>query len=147
MKIILTDEVRHLGHRGDVVTVAPGYARNFLLPKALALPATDGNVKRLEQEKHRYDARVAKDKEHAEQIAKSMEGITIVLKKRAGEHQAIYGSVTTHDLADALIAKGVTVDRRKIEIEEPIKKLGQHTVHVKLHREVSVGINVDVQAL
>ena len=147
MKVILTDEVRGLGNRGDVVTVAPGYARNFLLPKALAYPATAGNVKRLEQEKHRYDAKVAKDKEKAGEIAKAMEGLTIVLKKKAGEHDALYGSVTSTELAEALEAKGISVDKRRIELEEPIKRIGQHTVHVKLHSEVTVGITVDVQPL
>lgn len=147
MKVILTDEVRGLGNRGDVVTVAAGYARNFLLPKELAYPATAGNVKRLEQEKHRYDAKVGKDREQAQQVAKAIEGLTLVLKKKAGEHDALYGSVTSSELAEALEAKGITVDKRRIELEEPIKRLGQHTVHVKLHRDVTVGINVDVQPL
>jgi large subunit ribosomal protein L9 len=147
MKVILTDDVKGLGHRGDTVTVKPGYARNFLLPKELAFPATTGNVKRIEQEKHRYDARMAKDKEAAEQIAKSIEGLKIVLKKKAGEHDALYGSVTSADLAEALAAKGVTVDKRKIDLEEPIKRLGEHTVHVKLHRDVTVGMTVQVQPL
>jgi large subunit ribosomal protein L9 len=146
MKVILTDDVKNLGHRGSVVTVADGYARNFLLPKALAYPATAGNVKRLEQEKHRYDARVEKEKEGASSIAQTLEGMTIVLKKKAGEHDALYGSVTSSELADAIAAKGITVDKRKIEIEEPIKRLGKHTVHVKLHRDVTVGITVEVQA-
>src|SRR5512141_444559 len=145
MKVILTDEVRGLGNRGDVVTVAAGYARNFLLPKELAFPATDGNVKRLEQEKHRYDLKVSKDREAAQSVASSIEGVTIVLRKKAGEHDALYGSVTSTELAEALAAKGITVDKRRIELEEPFKRLGQHTVHVKLHRDVTVGINVDVQ--
>lgn len=147
MKVILTDDVRGLGRRGDVVTVRPGHGRNFLLPKALALPATQGNTKRLEQEKHRYDARVAKEKEQAEAIAKAVEGLTIVIKKKAGEHDALYGSVTSSDLADAMAAKGITVDKRRIDLEEPIKRLGQHTVHVKLHRDVTVGVVVHVQPL
>jgi large subunit ribosomal protein L9 len=145
MKVILTDDVKNLGARGAVVNVADGYARNFLLPKELAYPATEGNVKRLEQEKHRYDARIAKEKEGASEAAKSIEGMTVVIKKKAGEHDALYGSVTSADLADAMAAKGVTVDKRRIEIEEPIKRLGKHTVHVKLHRDVMVPITVDVQ--
>ena len=147
MKVILTDEVRNLGHRGDVVTVAAGYARNYLLPKSLALSATDGNVKRLEQEKHKYDARILKDKGQAEEIAKSIEGLTIVVKKKSGDHMALYGSVTTSDLAEALILKGVTVDKRRIELSEPIKKIVKHTVHVKLGRDVSAALTVDVQAI
>ena len=145
MKVILTDDVKDLGHRGSVVTVADGYARNFLLPKALAYPATAGNVKRLEQEKHRYDARVEKEKESAQGAAKSIEGMTVVIRKKAGEHDALYGSVTSSELADAMAAKGITVDKRRIEIEEPIKRLGKHTVHVKLHRDVTVPITVEVQ--
>ncbi len=147
MKVVLTDEIRGLGHRGDVVTVAPGYARNFLLPKAMAFPATPANMKRLEQEKHRYDARMAKDKDQAEAIARAVDGMTIVLKKKAGDHNSLYGSVTSAELADALAAKGVTVDKRRIDLEEPIKRLGQHTVHVKLHRDVVVGLTVEVQSL
>src|SRR5450759_870481 len=147
MKLILTDDVKNLGHRGDVVTVAAGYARNFLLPKELAFPATPGNVKRLEQENHRYDARMAKEKDQSSEIAKAIQGVRIVLKKKAGEHDALYGSVTTSDLADALGAKGITVDKRRIELEEPIKRLGEHKVHVKLHRDVTVELIVEVQPL
>ena len=147
MKVILNDDVKGLGRRGDMVTVKAGYARNFLLPKELAFPATPGNLKRIEQEKHRYDARMAKDKDQAEQIARSIEGLRIVLKKKAGEHDALYGSVTSSDLAEALAAKGVTVDKRRIDLEEPIKRLGEHTVHVKLHRDVTVGLTVEVQPL
>jgi large subunit ribosomal protein L9 len=145
MKVILTDDVKGLGNRGDIVNVAAGYARNFLLPKELAYHATDGNVKRLETEKKRWDTRQATEKEQAGSIAKSMEGITLVLKKKAGEHDALYGSVTASELADALAAKGVTVDKRRIELEEPIKRLGTHTVHVKLHRDVTVPVTVEVQ--
>jgi len=147
MKVILTDDVKGLGHRGEVVTVAAGYGRNFLLPKELAWPATPGNVKRLEQEKHRYDARIAHEKGQAEGVAKSIDGIKLVLKKKAGDHDALYGSVTSAELAEALAAKGITVDKRRIELEEPIKRLGQHTVHVKLHRDVTVGVTVEVQPL
>lgn len=147
MKVILTDEVKGLGHRGDVVSVATGYARNFLLPKELALTATDGNMKRLEQQKRRYDVRMAKEKDQAQEIAKAVEGATIVLKKKAGEHEALYGSVTSAELAEALAAKGITVDKRRIDLEEPIKRLGKHTVHVKLHRDVTVGLTVEVLPL
>lgn len=147
MKVILTDDMKNLGHRGDVVNVASGYARNYLLPKELAFPATPGNVKRLEQEKHRYDAKVSKEKDGAESVAKSLDGMTITLKKKAGDHDALYGSVTSSDLAEAMAQKGITVDKRRIEIEEPIKRLGKHTVHVKLHRDVTVAIVVEVLPL
>ena len=146
MKVILTDEIKGLGHRGEIVTVAPGYARNFLLPKELAFPATEANKKRLEQQKLRYDAKVAKEKDQAAEVARAMEGITLTLKKKVGEHDTLYGSVTAAELADALAAKGITVDKRRIDLEEPIKRTGTHTVHVKLHRDVTVGVTVEVQA-
>ncbi len=145
-KVILTEEVRGLGNRGDIVSVSAGYARNFLLPKSLALAATPGNVKRLEQQRKRYDVRMAKEREQAEVIAKSMDGLTITLRKKAGEHDALYGSVTTAELAEALVAKGITVDRRRIELGEPIKRLGSHTVKVKLHHDVVATVTVDVLA-
>jgi large subunit ribosomal protein L9 len=146
VKVILTDEVRGLGNRGEVVSVAAGYARNFLLPKELAYLATPGNVKRLEQEKKRYDVSQAKEKDQAATVAKAFEGLTVTVRKKAGEHDAIYGSVTASELAEALAAKGITVDRRRIDLEEPIKRLGTHTVHVRLHREVVATLNVEVVA-
>lgn len=146
VKVILTDEVRGLGNRGEVVSVAAGYARNFLLPKELAYLATPGNVKRLEQEKKRYDVSQAKEKDQASTVAKAFEGLTITVRKKAGEHDALYGSVTASELAEALAAKGITVDRRRIELEEPIKRLGKHSVHVRLHREVTATLSVEVVA-
>lgn len=146
VKVILTDEVRGLGNRGEVVSVAAGYARNFLLPKELAYLATPGNVKRLEQEKKRYDVSQAKEKDQAATVAKAFDGLTVTVRKKAGEHDAIYGSVTASELAEALAAKGITVDRRRIDLEEPIKRLGTHTVHVRLHREVVATLNVEVVA-
>jgi large subunit ribosomal protein L9 len=147
MKLVLTDDVKGLGHRGDVVNVAEGYGRNFLLPRELAFPATAGNLKRLEQERKSYDARISHEKNEAQNVARSIEGIRIVLHKKAGENDALYGSVTSSELADALAAKGVTVDKRKIDLEEPIKRLGEHTVHVKLHREVAVSLTVEVKPI
>lgn len=146
MKVILTDEIKGLGHRGEIVTVAAGYARNFLLPKELAYAATEANKKKLDQQKLRYDAKVAKEKDQAAEVARAIEGLTLTLKKKVGEHDTLYGSVTAAELADALAAKGVTVDKRRIDLEEPIKRLGTHTVHVKLHRDVTVGVTVEVQA-
>ena len=146
VKVILTDEVRGLGNRGEVVSVAAGYARNFLLPKELAYLATPGNVKRLEQERKRYDVAQAKEKEQATTVAKAFEGLTVTIRKKAGEHDALYGSVTAAELAEALEAKGITVDRRRIELDEPIKRLGAHTVHVRLHREVIAALSVEVVA-
>ena len=147
MKVILTDDVKGLGQRGDVVNVAAGYARNFLLPKEFAYLATPGNIKRLDQEKKRYDTRMAKERDAALVIAKAIEGTRLVLKKKAGEHDTLYGTVTSAELAEALGAKGITVDKRRIELEEPIKRLGEHTVHVKLFKDVTVGVTVEVQPL
>lgn len=146
VKVILTDEVRGLGNRGEVVSVAAGYARNFLLPKELAYLATPGNVKRLEQEKKRYDVSQAKERDQAATVAKAFEGLSVTVRKKAGDHDAIYGSVTASELAAALAAKGITVDRRRIDLEEPIKRLGTHTVHVRLHREVIAALKVEVVA-
>ncbi len=147
MKVILTDDIKGLGHRGDVVNVAAGYARNYLLPKELAFTATPGNVKRLEQERKRYDARMTKERDAALEIAKAIEGTRLVLRKKAGEHDALYGTVTSAELAEALAARGISVDKRRIELEEPIKRIGEHTVRVKLFRDVTAGIVVEVQPL
>jgi large subunit ribosomal protein L9 len=147
MKVILTDDVKGLGQRGDVVNVAAGYARNFLLPKEFAYLATPGNIKRLDQEKKRYDARMAKERDAALVVAKAIEGTRLVLKKKAGEHDTLYGTVTSTELAEALKARGITVDKRRIELEEPIKRLGEHTVHVKLFKDVTVGVTVEVRPL
>ncbi len=147
MKIILTDEVRGLGHRGDQVEVKNGYARNFLLPQGLAFLATQANKRRLEEEKKSYDEKVLREKAVSEEVARKMEGMRLTLVKKAGEGDVLYGSVTTADIADALAEKGIQVDRRRVELEEPIKRLGEHQVHVKLHRDVSVPVIIDVQGL
>ena len=146
MKIILTDEVRGLGHRGDVVDVRDGYARNFLLPQGLAFLANAANMRRLEEEKSRYDERVMREKAVAEKAAERMNGLRLTLVKKAGEGDVLYGSVTSSEIADLLSEKGIEVDRRRIELEEPIKRVGEHQVHVKLHRDVTVPITIEVQA-
>ena len=147
MKIILTDEVRGLGHRGDLVDVKNGYARNFLLPQGLAFLATEANKRRLDEEKKSYDEKVLREKAVSEEVARKMEGMRLTLVKKAGEGDVLYGSVTTADIADALSEKGIKVDRRRVELEEPIKRLGEHQVHVRLHRDVSVPITIEVQGL
>jgi large subunit ribosomal protein L9 len=145
MKIILTDEVRGLGTRGDVVEVKNGYARNFLLPQGLAFLANAANTRRLAEEKKRYDERVMKEKTVAEKVAGQMTGLRLTLVKKAGEGDVLYGSVTSAEIADLLAEKGIEVDRRRIALEEPIKRLGEHQVHVKLHRDVTVPVTIDVQ--
>ncbi|MEP6995305.1 MAG: 50S ribosomal protein L9 [Acidobacteriota bacterium] len=147
MKVILADDVRGLGHRGDTVSVKPGYARNFLFPQGSAYEATEANVRRLSEDKKKYDQKILGEKVVAEDVARSVEGVTIVVTKKAGEGDQLYGSVTSSDIADALAAKGIAVDRRRVELAEPIRRLGTHTVHVRLHRDVVATVNVDVQPL
>jgi large subunit ribosomal protein L9 len=146
MKVILADDVRGLGHRGDTVSVKPGYARNYLFPQGVAYEATDANLRRLSEEKKKYDQKTLSEKAVAEEVARKVEGLTIVVAKKAGEEDQLYGSVTSSDIADALSGRGIEVDRRRVELAEPIRRLGSHTVHVRLHREVVATLTVDVQA-
>ena len=144
MEVILREDIDKLGSRGQVVKVAPGYARNFLLPKRLAVSATESNKKIVEQERQAHLRKDAKLKGQAEELGKLMSSVTIAISQKAGENDHLFGSVTAKDIADALAVKGYTVDRRKIELAEPIKQLGSYTVHVKLHKDVSVEIPVIV---
>jgi large subunit ribosomal protein L9 len=145
MKVILADDVRGLGHRGETVTVKPGYARNYLFPQGLAYEATTGNVRRLGEEKKKYDERMLQEKKLADEVAQKMQGLTVVLSKKAGEEGVLYGSVTASDIADALAQRGIELDRRRVEVAEPIKRLGEHKVHVRLHREVVAELTVHVE--
>ncbi|HLN56927.1 MAG TPA: 50S ribosomal protein L9 [Thermoanaerobaculia bacterium] len=147
MKVILADDVRGLGHRGDTVTVKPGYARNYLFPQGFAYEATQANVRRLGEEKKKYDEKTLHEKVGAEAVAKQIEGMTVVISKKAGEGDTLYGSVTPSEIADALAERGIQVDRRRIELAEPIKRLGEHRVHVRLHRDVTTELVVDVQPI
>jgi large subunit ribosomal protein L9 len=146
MKVILADDVRGLGHRGDTVNVKPGYARNYLFPQGTAYEATEANIRRLGEEKKKYDEKMLREQAVAQSAAKSVEGITVVIAKKAGEEGHLYGSVTASEIADALSAKGIEVDRRRVEVAEPIRRLGSHTVHVRLHRDVVATLTVEVQA-
>ncbi len=145
MKVILADDVRGLGHRGDTVTVKPGHARNFLFPQGLAWEATPANKRRLSEEKKKYDEKTLREKGVAEEVSRRVEGLTVVVTKKAGEGDVLYGSVTPADIADALAERGIEVDRRRVEVAEPIKRLGEHKVHVRLHRDVVAELTVDVQ--
>jgi large subunit ribosomal protein L9 len=145
MKVILADDIRGLGHRGDTVTVKPGFARNYLFPNGFAYEATAANLQRLTEERKKYDVRTNQERAVAEEIARRMDGLTVVIPKKAGEGDVLYGSVTPSEIADALAERGIEVDRRRIEVAEPIKRLGEHTVHVRLHREVVALLKVDVQ--
>lgn len=146
MRLILRDEVDHLGRRGDIVNVARGYARNFLLPKRLAMEVNDENLRIVEKEKKIYEEKLAKEKVEAEKFAENFTGVKLSFTRRVhGDASELYGSVSATDVAEALEAKGVTVERRRIALSEPIKSLGDFEVSVKLHPEVSVTVPVTVE--
>ena len=147
MKVILTEEIRGLGTRGDVVTVKDGYARNYLLPKNLAREASAGNLKQIEHERRKWSLLAQQEKDAAQKAADKVKGVKITIEKRVGEHGHLFGSVTANEIADALLAKGIEVDKRRIELEQPIKNLGVHDVDVRLHRDVTAQIKVEVIAL
>ncbi len=147
MKVILIEEIRGVGTRGDVVTVKDGYARNYLFPKNLAREATAGNLKQIEHERRKWALLAQQEKDVAQKAADSVKGIKVQVTKRVGEHGQLFGSVTANEIADALEAKGVNVDKRRIELSSPIKTLGMHDVEVRLHKDVSAHIQVEVLAL
>ena len=144
MKIVLREDVDKLGERGQVVNVAPGYARNFLFPKALAFEATAGNMRQIELRKKVWVVREAKETEDANKLAARIAEIKIVIAKKVGENEALYGSVTSQEIADLLKSKGVEVDRRRIQMHDPIRSLGTFEVPIKIHRQVSAKISVQV---
>jgi large subunit ribosomal protein L9 len=146
MEVILREHVEHLGSRGEIVKVADGYARNYLLPRKLALLATEGNKKQIERERAKLEAHEAEEKKVAEAIADRMANLEVVIARKVGETEALYGSVTTADVAEALAAKGFDIDRRKIQLAEPIKKLGDFDLPVRLQREVTATVKVRVVA-
>ena len=144
MEIILREDIDNLGTRGDVVKVAAGYARNFLLPKKLAVPATDSNRKIVEQERQAHLRKEAKQIGEAQELAKLVGAVTVTIRRKAGENDQLFGSVTAADISDALTAQKYNVERRKISLDEPIRTLGEHKVTVRLHREVAAEITVNV---
>jgi large subunit ribosomal protein L9 len=146
MEVILREHVDNLGRRGDVVKVADGYARNFLLPRKLALLATEGNKKQIEREKVKFEAKEAEERSVADAIAARMGALEIEIARRVGETEALYGSVTSADIGSALEARGFEVDRRKIQLQEPIKKLGEFDIPIRLHRDVTTHVKVRVVA-
>jgi len=146
MEVILREHVDNLGRRGEVVKVADGYARNYLLPRKLALLATEGNKKQIERERAKFDATEAEEQKVAGVIAERLGSVEIEISRKVGETEALYGSVTTSDIAEALMVKGFDVDRRKIQLQEPIKKIGEYDVPVRLHRDVTTRIKVRVIA-
>jgi large subunit ribosomal protein L9 len=144
MEIILREDIDKLGHRGQVVKVAAGYARNFLLPQKLAVAATEGNKKIVEQERQSHLRRETKVQGEAQELAKMMGSLEVTIAQKAGENDHLFGSVTTADIAAALEKQGYTIDRKKILLDEPIKTLGDYKVAVRLHKEVSVDVPVHV---
>lgn len=147
MKVILTEEIRGLGTRGDVVTVKDGYARNYLIPKNLAQEATTGNLKAIEHQRRKWALLAQEEKAAAQKSADSIKGVKIQITKRVGEHGHLFGSVTANEIADALEAKGIAVDKRRIELAAPIKNVGVHDVEVRLHRDVTASVQVEVLPL
>src|SRR3954447_26165927 len=146
MEVILREHVDNLGRRGELVKVAEGYARNYLLPRKLALLPTDGNRKQIEREREKFDAKEAEEKKVAEAMAARLGDAEVSIARKVGETEALYGSVTTADIAAALAAKGFDVDRRKLQLSEPIKRVGEFDVDIKLHRDVTTKIKVKVVA-
>jgi len=144
MDVILREDIDKLGARGQVVHVSPGYARNFLLPKRLAVPATDSNKKIVEQERQAHLRKEAKQKDEAADLGKMLNGVSVTISQKAGENDQLFGSVTSKDVAEALEKRNYTIDRRKIQLDEPIKQLGEHKISVRLHRDVTAEITVNV---
>jgi len=142
MEVILREDISNLGTRGQVVKVASGYARNFLIPKKLAVTATESNKKIVEQERQAHLRKEAKLQSEAQDLAKLVNGVSVTITQKSGENDQLFGSVTSKDVADALAAKGFTIDRRKIQLDEPIKQLGEFKVPVKLHKEVTAEVTL-----
>jgi large subunit ribosomal protein L9 len=145
MNVILKQDVEKLGKAGDIVKVAPGYGRNYLIPKQFALEATPGNIKIAEIEKLSQARRDHREKESAALLARDIVKLTVTIRRKAGEGGSLYGSVTSIDIADFLITHKVDIDKRKIQLEEPIKTVGEYQVPIRLHREVTVPIKVIVE--
>jgi large subunit ribosomal protein L9 len=145
MEVILKEDVNKLGSRGDVVKVAEGYGRNYLLPRKLAIVANEGNKAVIAQMKAAAVRRSAKEKSQAEELAKQFEGLSVSFQRRSGEHDQLFGSVTSGDIAEGVIKKGINLDRRQIQLHDPLKTLGEFTVSVKLHKDVTAHLKVVIE--
>jgi large subunit ribosomal protein L9 len=146
MEVILREHVDNLGRRGDVVKVAEGYARNYLLPRKLALAVTEGNKRQIEREKKVAEVKDAEEKQQADAVAARIAQTELEIARRVGENDTLYGSVTSADIAHALEAKGFSVEKRRITLPEPLKSLGEFTVPIKIHRDVTAQVKVKVVA-
>ena len=142
MEVILREDVDKLGRRGEVVKVAEGYGRNFLLPRGLAMPVTSANRAMITKERKAHDAQVAKEKTEQQVVADRVAGLRFIAPRKVGEGDLLYGSVTSGDIAEFLKNKGIEVDKRKVVLDEPIKRLGEHEVKVKLHPEVAANLRI-----
>ncbi len=144
IQVVLQSDMDNLGKSGDVVRVRPGYARNFLIPRGLAMPATKGNIARIDEIKRQAAARAAEELTAAQAVAKKLEAVSVKIARAVGEENKMYGSVTSRDIEEAFGAAGVEVDRKKIHLPEPLKELGLAEVEVKLHPKVSAKLRVEV---
>ncbi len=142
MEVILREDVEKLGRRGDVVKVAEGYGRNYLLPRGLALAVNDANKAMIDRERKAHEARLAKEKAECESLAQRIAALRMVTPRKVGENDVLYGSVTSGDIADFLKGKGIEIDKRRVLLDEPIKKLGEHEIKVKLHPEVTASLKL-----
>ena len=142
MELILRDDIEKLGRRGEFVNVAAGYARNYLLPRGLAMAVTDANKAQIEKEKRAWEARMAKEKEEFESLAERIAELRFVAPRKVGENDLLYGSVTSADVGDFLLSKGIEIDKRRVLLDEPIKHLGEHEVKVRLHPEVQATLKL-----
>jgi len=145
MEVILKEDVAKLGTRGDVVKVAEGYGRNFLLPRKMAIEASSGNKKVIEQMKAANVRRSAKEKTQAEELSKQFDGVSVSFTRKSGENDQLFGSVTSGDIGEALEKKSFHIDRRKIQIHEPLKTLGEFTIPIKLHKDVTAHLKVVIE--
>ena len=145
MKVILKQDVEKLGKAGDIVKVAPGYGRNYLVPKKFAVEATPGNIKVVEIEKVSQSKRDHRDKAAASLLAQQLVKLTVTIRRKTGEEGSLYGSVTALDIADFLITHKIDIDKRKIQLEDPIRAVGEYQVSIRLHRDVTVPIRVIVE--
>jgi large subunit ribosomal protein L9 len=147
MEVILREHIDNLGRRGEVVKVADGYARNYLLPRKLALPVNEQNRRQIERERKAAEAREFQERQDAEAVATRLTGVEVAMERRVGEAETLYGSVTTADIAEALAARGFAIEKRKVVLHEPIKQLGEFDVPVKLHRDVTAHVKVKVMPI
>jgi large subunit ribosomal protein L9 len=146
MKVILKDDVKSLGHMGEVVNVSDGYARNFLIPKKLAVEANTSNIKEFEHHKKIIGEKAAKIKDASKSTAEKLAALTLTIRAKAGEEDRLFGSVTSMDISQALAAEGFDIDKKKIHIDEPIKRIGEYAVQVKLHADIAATVSIHVVA-